>query len=58
MENEYTVRPAFLPDPPITVSAPNFIEAVAKAKQIFGYAGEQVTMQISRIVPFDFGLCG
>lgn len=55
---EYTVKSAFLSNPPITVSAQSSIEAFDKAKYVFQFVGKRETLQITRIVPSDYGLCG
>jgi hypothetical protein len=56
---EYTVRPAFLQSvPPIKIFARSAIDALIEAKRIFGFEDRRETLQISRIIPSDYGLCG
>jgi hypothetical protein len=56
---EYTVRPAFLPAvAPIKIVARSDTDAIIEAKRIFGFKDRRETLQISRVVPSGYGLCG
>ena len=56
---EYIVRPAFLPSvSPLKIFAQSDTDAIIEAKRIFGFEDRRETLQISRVVPSGYGLCG